>query len=85
MNVVTRWGCRACACQIRCTVVCDTPAVRARSRVVQCVIPGLGGYSVRATICARLRAVIIGGRPDFGRSRKWATPPSAKRLRIRLT
>src|SRR5205814_9929623 len=25
LKVVTRWGCRACACQIRCTVLCETP------------------------------------------------------------
>ena len=54
-------------------------------RVVQWVIPALGGFRVRATIWARLRALTVGGRPDLGRARKLATPPSAKRRRIRLT
>src|SRR6266481_6622839 len=77
LKVVTRWGCSAWPCQIRCTVLCDTPAVRAISRVVQCVTPRPGGRSVRATICARWRALTVGGRPDFGRSCNPATPSSA--------
>ena len=44
---------------------------------VEWVTPPPGGFSVRATMCARLRGVIVGGRPDFGRSCSPATPPSA--------
>ena len=52
---------------------------------VEAAKPGPGGFNVKATICARLRALTVGGRPAIGRSRKPATPSSANRLRIRLT
>ena len=84
LNVVTRCGWSACAFQIRCTVVWDTPARQANSRVVQWVTPGAGARSVRATTCARCRAVSVGGRPARGRSCRPATPPSANRRRRRL-
>lgn len=44
-----------------------------------------GGFSVNATTRARFRAVTVGGRPDLGRSGNPATPPWAKRRRMRLT
>jgi hypothetical protein len=85
LKVVSRWGWSAWAFQMRWTVVCDTPARCAKSRVVQCVTPGPGGPSVSATTRARCRAVRVGGRPERGRSCKPATPVSANRRRSRLT
>ena len=61
------------------------PRPAGHSRVVQWVTPGAGARSVRATTCARCRAVSVGGRPARGRSCRPATPPSANRRRRRLT
>src|SRR6266446_1556846 len=52
---------------------------------VPLVTPGAGGFRVNATISARFRAVIVGGRPERGRSCRPATPCSANRRRSRLT
>jgi len=64
---------------MRWTVPCDTPACRAKSRVDQWVRPAAGGFNVKATICARFRAVIVagGGAGPFLQSRHAVVPRSA--------
>ena len=64
-------------------VVSDTPVRRAISRAVQWLRPGSGGLSVSATTSALLRAEMLGGRPDRGRSASPVTPCSANRRRKR--
>ena len=74
----------AWACQMRWTVLCETPTRSASSRVLHCASPGGGVRRVRATMRALLASVSRGGRPERGLSSEPATPSSANRLRIRL-
>jgi hypothetical protein len=85
-KVRTRCGLRPWATQMRRTISGETPAWAPIDRVDQCVASGGAVFWFSDTIQSTSSAVISRGRPERGAS--WASasvPPSAKRVRHRIT
>jgi hypothetical protein len=86
LKVSTRWGCRLCACQIRCTVAGLTRWRLANERTLQCVASGGVVCSVAFTIASTFAGPMRFLRPGRGASRnRPATPPSTYRCRHNST
>ena len=76
LNVLTWWGLRPRAAQIRCTVAALTPWALAIERQLQCVSPAGFSCSVACTIAATFSGGIEGFRPLPGRTPENAFNPS---------